>query len=361
MNFTTRRSFLSKSSLLAGSALSFPNSVTAKTKSTIVGEGEHQYEAIHNWPRLPDKYSWQTTHNVAIDKEENLYVIHEGLAAQKEHPCIFVFDSVGKFIRAFGAQFQGGGHGIEVRTEGKNQFLYVTAYQAVKSFAKMTLKGEIVWFRRAPMASGRYADGEDTSTSANWRRQGFLPTNIAFHPSDGSFYLADGYGAHCIHRYDKDAKYLSTFGSPGKADGQFNLPHGLGIDTRAGRAPSICVTDRANGRLQWFDLDGKHLRTLSEPFILPANVDVHGDLLLIPDLSARVTLIDKNDKMIHLGEDENWRKEVLADNKSLRQQPKRWIDGKFIHPHDACFDAQGNIFVAEWVNPGRVTKLRKLS
>ena len=34
---------------------------------------------------------------------------------------------------------------------------------------------------------------------------------------------------------------------------------------------------------------------------------------------------------------------------------------EFLHPHDACFDAEGNIFVAEWVNTGRVTKLRKVS
>jgi len=37
-----------------------------------------------------------------------------------------------------------------------------------------------------------------------------------------------------------------------------------------------------------------------------------------------------------------------------------WQDGKFVHPHDACFDKDGNIFVAEWVERGRVTKLRRL-
>ena len=29
----------------------------------------------------------------------------------------------------------------------------------------------------------------------------------------------------------------------------------------------------------------------------------------------------------------------------------QWQPGKFIHPHDACFDKDGNIFVAEWVEP----------
>jgi hypothetical protein len=54
---------------------------------------------------------------------------------------------------------------------------------------------------------------------------------------------------------------------------------------------------------------------------------------------------------------------VLKEGMKLRREEKGegWVSGKFLHPHDACFDAAGNIFVAEWVNTGRVTKLRKVS
>jgi hypothetical protein len=44
----------------------------------------------------------------------------------------------------------------------------------------------------------------------------------------------------------------------------------------------------------------------------------------------------------------------------VRQDEKQWPAGKFIHPHDACFDKDGNIFVVEWVQTGRVTLLKKL-
>ena len=37
-----------------------------------------------------------------------------------------------------------------------------------------------------------------------------------------------------------------------------------------------------------------------------------------------------------------------------------FIPGRFICPHGACFDHDGNIFVVEWVEVGRVTKLRKV-
>lgn len=362
MKSTSRRQFIRRAGLLSAGSFAMPHIVTAQKSDAgpvVVGEGDHRYEVTHDWAKLPDKFTWQTTHNVAVDKDSNLYVIHEGVKG-KDHPSIFVFDADGKFVRAFGNQFQGGGHGLEVRSEGSEQFLYVTGYQHLKNFAKLTLAGEQVWEKRAPMESKRYKEGEDTKPAKVWGRDRFMPTNFAFHPADGGYYLADGYGAHCIHRYDRDNKWLSSFGGHGKEDGKFNLPHGLWIDSR-GVSPSIAVADRANGRLQWFDLEGKHLRTQGG-FILPANIDVYGDLMLVPDLSARVTLLnEKNEVVAQLGENAEWRKEVLKDNKKMRSQPTRWEAGKFVHPHDACFDNDGNIFIAEWVATGRVTKLKKLS
>jgi hypothetical protein len=356
----TRRRFLATTA----AALAAPQILTAKKsdQQLVIGAGEHRYEVQHNWPQLPDKYSWQTTHNVAVDREGLLYVIHEGRENLPDHPSIFVFDGEGKFVRAFGQQFQGGGHGLEVRTEGNEQFLWVTGYQQVKSFAKLTLKGEEVWTRHAPMDSKLYPEGEDTKPIKRWGRDAFMPTNFAFLP-DGGFFVADGYGSYRIHRYDKDAKWVSMFGEPGTGNGHFNTPHGLWIDARAGREPSLVIADRANKRLQWFTLEGKHLKTL-DGFILPANLDSLGDVLLVPDLSARITLLDKDDQVItHLGEDPEWRAQVLKDGMKMRKDEKgeTWVDGKFLHPHDACFDPAGNIFVAEWVQSGRITRLRKVS
>jgi DNA-binding beta-propeller fold protein YncE len=357
-----RRRFLTTTAA-TGMALALPRVLTAQKseKQLVIGTGEYRYEVQHNWPQLPDKYSWQTTHNVALDRDGLLYVIHEGRENLKDHPSIFVFDQEGKFVRAFGKEFQGGGHGLEVRTEGNEQFLYVTGYQQLKNFAKLTLKGEQVWEKRAPMDSGIYPAGEDTNPKKRWGRDAFMPTNYAFLP-DGGFFLADGYGSYRVHRYDKEGNWKSMFGTPGKKDGQFNTPHGIWIDDRPGRDVSIIVADRANERLQWFTLDGKHLSTL-DGFLLPANVDRYKDVLLVPDLKARVTLLDKDNKVItHLGEDPAWREQVLKDGMKLRNDPtgKNWVAGKFLHPHDACFDPKGNIFVAEWVNTGRITRLRKV-
>ncbi|MCA9147745.1 MAG: twin-arginine translocation signal domain-containing protein [Planctomycetales bacterium] len=354
----SRRQFLAATA--AGAAcLAAPAIVTADKSGnrTITGQGDYQFEVNHDWAQLPDKYSWQTTHNVAVDRDNNLYVIHEGTADKSDHPSIFVFDAEGRFVRAFGQQFQGGGHGIEVRDEGGEQFLYVAAYQQIKSIAKLDLKGETVWQRWAPMASGVYAAGEDTAPKKEWGRDRFMPTNFAFLP-DGDFFVADGYGAFYIHRYDREGNWKSCFGGPGAGQGKFNTPHGIWIDDRGEGEPTLVVADRANNTLQVLTLAGEHLRTI-DGFGLPANIDRRDDLLLVPELVARVSLLDKNNHVVAtLGDDVE---RLKADaNREIRRDSSRWQDGRFVHPHDACFDRDGNIFVAEWVATGRVSKLVRM-
>jgi len=354
-----RRQFLAA----AGSAvvLGAPLVLTAQkteSKRLVVGEGEYKYEVHHDWPQLPEKFTWQTTHNVAVDKTGNLYVIHEGREDLKDHPNIFVFDPEGKFVRSFGQQFQGGGHGIEIREEGGQEYLYVCAYQMKKTFAKLDLKGETVWQKYAPMDAGVYAAEEDTKPAKVWGRDRFMPTNFAW-LDDGGFLLADGYGAFYIHRYDKNGEWQSCFGGPGGGEGKFNTPHGLWVDNRPGREKSIVVCDRANHTLQAFTMDGKYKETL-KGYGLPANAETQHDLLLIPELHARITLLNgKNEVVARLGEDVA--RVTGKDGGQIRGDRSKWLDGKFVHPHDACFGHDGSIFVAEWVATGRISKLRKVS
>jgi hypothetical protein len=356
----SRRKFLSTAAAGAAAIIAAPAVITAsKTDSTmILGEGDHRFEVIHEWPKLPEQFSWQTTHNVAVDKAGNVYVIHEGKAELADHPSIFVFDSSGKYVRSFGKQFQGGGHGIEIREEGGQEFLYVCAYQAKKTFAKMDLKGETVWQKYAPMESGVYAAQEDTKPDGTWGRDRFMPTNFAF-LDDVGFLLADGYGSFYIHRYDKEGKWLSCFGGPGSGEGKFNTPHGIWVDRRKGRNPSIVVCDRANHTLQYFSMDGKYLETLTG-YGLPANAETWNDLLVIPELFARVTLLNaKNEVVARLGADVE--RVTAKDGGAIRGDKSKWLPGRFVHPHDACFGHDGSIFVAEWVGTGRVSKLKRLS
>lgn len=355
----TRRRFL-QTTAAASAVLAAPAVITASKSDskTLTGSDDHRFEVQHDWAQLPSQYSWQTTHNVAVDREGLVYVIHEGHADKSDHPSIFVFDPEGRFVRAFGRQFQGGGHGIEVREEGSEQFLYVCAYQQRKTFAKLTLDGETVWQKFAPMESGLYAEGEDTNPQNVWGRDRFMPTNFAF-LDDGGFLLADGYGSFAVHRYDKNAKWVSCFGGPGDGQGTFDTPHGIWIDRRPGRQESVVVTDRAHHTLQYLTLDGKHLETLTG-FGLPANADTWKDLLVIPELLGRMTLLDSNNQVVARLCDDAERVKSDAQFK-IRGDRELWQEGRFVHPHDACFAEDGSLYVAEWVTTGRITKLKRLS
>jgi len=243
----------------------------------------------------------------------------------------------------------GGGHGIDIREDNGQEFLYLSYMFPVNVIQKTDLKGEEVWRKEKPPEPHVYDDPKAR----------YSPTNIAFAP-DGGFFVADGYGSNYIHRYDKDGKWVKTFGGTGDAKGKFKTPHGLWIDARPGREPMLVVADRANHRLQYLTLDGEPVSMDTANVSFPAHVETRGDIMMVPDLHARVSLFDKDNKVItHLGHDADWTKEVL-DGFKVRVDPTRWKPGRFVHPHDACFDKAGNIIVAEWVVPGRLTFLRKV-
>jgi hypothetical protein len=349
-----RRTFLHAAASTAALASTGPTLLGAtrrtETETPVIGAGHHQYECHHNWGELPTDYSWQTTHNVALDSQGLVYITHQGVGKQMD--TVLVFDPKGKFVRSFGKQWHGGGHGIEIRKEGSDEFIYLSNTWTPKlKLVKTDLMGKIVWEKGRPECN----EYEDPKRNYN-------PTNICFLP-DGGFNVGDGYGSSYMLNYDKDAKLVKVFGGPGNTLGKLSTPHGQWVDGRNANHPVLLVCDRANARLQTFTLDGKPIAATEsgKTVLFPAHAKTRGDVLLLPDLHARVSLFDKELKpIVHLGDDAEWRKKVL-DGFKVRSQPKQWVAGKFVHPHDAAFDTDGNIFVVEWVSTGRVTFLKKVS
>ncbi|MGO9108089.1 MAG: peptidase, partial [Thermoguttaceae bacterium] len=130
-------------------------------------------------------------------------------------------------------------------------------------------------------------------------------------------------------------------------------------DDRPGRTPSLVVADRANSRLQYFTPDGKHI-SFTHGLPNPCYFSIRGEVLLVPDLHSRVSLLDRDNRpIVHLGYDEAWTQRVQREG--LRGKPQLWEPGRFVHPHHAAFDADGNIFVVEWVPIGRITRLRHIA
>jgi hypothetical protein len=360
MTTKTRREFLAAAAAapVLGPMLLGATS-KSDTKAPVLGTGAYRYEAIHDWGELPAHIRWGNTHGVAVDAAGQVYVHHTVHATSESPDSMVVFDRKGKFVRSWGKEFRGVAHGLQIRKEGRDEFVYLTLNAANPrmtpqpavnaAVVKATTRGEIVWTIAGPPDVDAYKPGPD-GTPARYN-----PTNIAIAPN-GDIYVADGYGSYFINHYTAKGEYVRTFGGRGSEPGKLLEPHGIWLDARAA-TPVLVVADRRNNRLQRFSLDGQHLGFVAG-FRLPCHFDERGGLVVIPDLHGRVTLLDRRNAIVaHLGDSNapDW-------NSPLRTQPRAaFVAGEFICPHGACFDRDGNILVVEWVEVGRVTKLRKVS
>ena len=307
------------------------------TTEKILGSGRHCYEWIDGWGTLPHGVQYGYTHAVCEDSQGRIYIHNQSKAS------VIVFDADGQFIRSWGAEYAEGAHGMQYHREADGEFLYL-APSSQHFICKTTLDGEVVWKLEYPKESGVYEKPEQ-----------YVPTNIAIAPN-GDIYVADGYGLSYVHQYDRKANYIRTWGGKGSEPGQMDCPHGIWVDTR-GAEPRVLVADRANVRLQYFTLDGRHIGFVTDDLRYPCHFDERAGDLLVPDLFGRVTIFDKDNKLIaHLGDTAGVEKREGYPNLPQDQR----IPGQFISPHMAIWDHEGNIFVTEWISDGRVSKLRRI-
>lgn len=308
----------------------------------LVGKGAYTYECIHDWLTPPPDIRWGDTQGVAQDSRGRIYIAHTVAPDSPKKDTILVFGPDGRFQTSWGARFEGGAHGLDIRREGREEFIYHCDTKN-RLVVKTTLDGRVLWEKGVPQEPGVYKDNAP-----------FIPTNVAFSPN-GDFYVADGYGSNWIHQYTIKGEWIRTFGGAGTDPGKLRQPHGLFLDDRPartrGQEPLLVVADRANNRLQYFTLDGKSMGFVRDGMRQPCHFHRRENLLLIPDLKSVVTLLDDDNKVIaQLGD---------GDPTNLRGRPKaEYIPGKFIHPHSAKFLRDGSILVVEWVPTGRVTLLK---
>jgi DNA-binding beta-propeller fold protein YncE len=339
----SRRVFLKSAAAAAGLAAApfIRTQDKAGTRRPIVGTGAHTYECIHDWGSLPAGLVYGVTHGVAQDAEGLVYIKQRPHETSSVGDAVIVYDPSGRHVRSWGSRYRKGAHGLHLARENGVEYFYLCD-TALRSVIKTTLLGEVVWERGCPFESGLYQTVEQ-----------YKPANIATAP-DGTVYVSDGYGSSFVHIYQSDGTYLSSFGGLGSVLGKLNSPHGIAVDLR-GAEPRLVVADRSNSRLQYFSLSGVALSTVAGEVREPCHFDQRQGVLLIPDLKSRVTLLDRDDQLIvHLGDG--------GDYQRIRDKPRTaFTPGKFVAPHSAIFDRDGNIFVVEWVDVGRVTKLVRLT
>jgi hypothetical protein len=405
---TTRRTFLAAT---AAAPFIWADSKT-NSKNPVLGEGEHQYECIHDWGDLPPNIKYGNTHSVVEDSQGHIYIHHTVHATSQSPDSVVVFDPKGKFVRSWGGMFRGGAHGMYLSKEGKTEYLYFCD-EKHGIVTKRTLKGEEVWTMGYPQDSPIYQKGPGSTGPGGAAGLNYRPTNFAIAPNL-DFWVGDGYGSYYMFHYSQASstaypKLVKTFGGPpaGQAQGggrgpgagagggrggekggppaqagagggggrgpanpptpgqagvprnspieSMNNPHGNMVDLRDPANPILLVADRGNNRIVRYKLDDTPIDIVAGTKS-PCHFHSYKETVVVPDLQARVTLLDKSNKIIlHLGEP------TVANPPRTTENRADFIPGQFVQPHGAVFDHTGNIFVTEWVEIGRVTKLRKIA
>jgi len=169
------------------------------------------------------------------------------------------------------------------------------------------------------------------------------PTFLAWLP-DSTMYVADGYANTRVVKFDKDGKYLTSWGEKGTPGNDtrpstFDAVHGVVVDPQTRR---VYVTDRSSHRIQVFDENGKYLDQFSTgapstPQVLYMSADKH--LWIADNATSKIVKYDMDGNYLYSwGSQGEW-------------------PGAMWNVHGMSVDQDGNVYLAE-VNNGRAQKLR---
>ncbi|HIE98210.1 MAG TPA: hypothetical protein EYG03_25375 [Planctomycetes bacterium] len=301
--------------------------------SGVLGQENYQYLPVPDWPQIPNDIDFVEAIGVAVSQDDRVFVFNRG------NPAVLIFQPDGQFIDAWGEDVFVRPHGI---TAAPDETLYLTDDLGHR-IAQFTLEGQLlrnIGPAGIPSQTGVSKFDYRSITSAGPYN---LPTNVAV-AADGHLFIADGYGNASIHHFDADGNLVRTWGAPGDAVGQFNVPHGICVDAR-GR---ILVADRENSRIQIFDRKGTLLQTWTD-IIRPCQVFAGAD-----DVFFVAELGNQNGRFPwqpRPPQPTGGRVSIFDGDGSLLSRWGGGLDARqpdaFYACHDICVDSKGNIYVGE--------------
>jgi hypothetical protein len=200
---------------------------------------------------------------VAVNSKGNIFIYTRsnsagGPAYAATASQLLEFDKDGKFMREIGKGLYAWSYAHVVRVDKDDNIWAID--KGSDMIVKFNPEGRVV------MVFGRKKEASDEAepwTRVNPPRphvdgQFRQPTDVAW-DTQGNVFISDGYINSRVAKFTKDGDWVKSWGERGTKDGELNTPHSIANDAKG----NIYVADRGNRRIQVFDSDGKHLRTMT--------------------------------------------------------------------------------------------------
>jgi len=273
---------------------------------------------------LPAGVTMGATASVAFDANGHLFVLTRG------DKTFFEFNPDGSFIRSFGDKLFTRSHGLRIDRDGNLWATDVGGHIVVK----MTRDGQPLLTIGTKGEAGEWNE----ATGSHKLNQ---PNDVVL-AGNGDVFVAQGHtpgaeGDARVLKFDKNGKFIKSWGGKGSGPGQFQVAHGIAIDAKG----LVWVADRENQRIQLFDQDGKFVREVKYKG-LPCSLDIGRQYMyMVNGFAGQVLRLDLNGK-------------VLAAMGKPGKGP-----GEFGEAHMIAVSQKDEIFVADSVNAALVKFVKK--
>jgi sugar lactone lactonase YvrE len=285
--------------VLALSFLFASVAVAQAPQSEPTNKAPNPYETVAGWAKMPEGRTWGSTSGVGIDRDGTSIWVAERCGANScigsNLDPILKFDAQGNFVRSFGAGMVQVPHGLFVDRDGN---VWVTDW----SNARGTQNGAVRDSSKGHQVMKFSPEGKlllALGKSGGGREPEFFwqPNAVAVAPN-GDIYVAEGHSdapqANArVLKFDKDGKFLRSWGRRGSGDGEMMQPHALAFDSR-GR---LFIGDRSNNRIMIVDQDFNHLASWYQ-FSRPSGIYIDAnDVMYVADSESGTVAPTRKDWM----------------------------------------------------------------
>jgi len=241
-----------------------PLAAAAQTVPTVISTSapEIPFDGADALQLAPNMYLGEVAGVAFNPKDSHLWVFQRGATNGPAYGAaaaqMLEFDQTGKFVREIGKGLYAWSYAHNVRIDPKGNIW------AIDKGSDMVIRFNPAG--KVTMVFGRKPEASDEAAHPMEHPKPPLPavdgqfrqvTDMAW-DSKGNGYISDGYVNSRVAKVGPDGKWLKSWGSYGKAPGQFDTLHSIQVDAK----DQVYVADRGNRRIQVFDTEGKLLKII---------------------------------------------------------------------------------------------------